>query len=109
MKNKLAKILVLLMIATLLLQSNIALAAEDDITVESVTAQLEAIDTLQQMQDKRDNYKVSTGHYDTLTTDQNVINNHNETRTAYENYLEQIEFFRKKVEALDKKLGAKEK
>ena len=26
-----------------------------------------------------------------------------------ENYLEQIEFFRKKVEALDKKLGVKEK
>lgn len=96
MKKNFARIFILLMIVTLLLQSSITFAAEDNITVESVTAQLEAIDTLQQMQNKRDSYRVKTkvngvyNHYDTLTTDPDVAANHTENRVAYELYLEQM-------------------
>lgn len=96
MKKNFARIFILLMIVTLLLQSSITFAAEDNITVESVTAQLEAIDTLQQMQNKRDSYRVKTkvngvyNHYDTLTTDPDIAANHSENRVAYELYLEQM-------------------
>ena len=36
-----------------------------DSDVQAVVEQLEAIDTLQQMQDKRNSYKVTKSHYDT--------------------------------------------
>mgnify|MGYP003302891352 CR=1 FL=1 len=89
MKNIFTRVFIMLIIAVLLLQSNIAFATSDEVTVDSVTAQLEAIDTLQQMQKKRDNY-IASGHYDTSTTNQTVIDNHTAKRTAYEEYLTQM-------------------
>lgn len=55
-------------------------------TVESVTAQLEAIDTLAEMQAKRYTFKV-TKRYDYTTTDQSIIDSHTAARTGYETYL----------------------
>ncbi|MBR5453827.1 MAG: hypothetical protein IKV54_07090, partial [Clostridia bacterium] len=81
MKQLLSFLIVALMLVTMVVP---AFAQEN--TVASVTAQLEAIDTLQEMQNKRDLY-TTTKHYDKTTADQNIINNHLEKRTAYETYL----------------------
>jgi len=59
---------------------------ETEATVESVTAQLEAIDTLARMQSKRDTFKAS-GNYDKTTTDQTIIDGHIAAQTGYETYL----------------------
>ena len=66
-------------------------AADTGPTVESVTAMLQAIDTLQQMQDKRDTY-TTNGHWDrntnpTTASNITIINNHTTKRDTYETYL----------------------
>lgn len=68
----------------------------DTHTVESVTAQLQAIDSLQTMQNKRSNYKAS-GHYDTTTTKQSTITAHLTARNGYESYV--AEMFAKRAAA----------
>lgn len=61
-----------------------------DEEVQAVIAQLEAIDTLQQMQDKRNNYTVKNNHYDTSTTNEAVILEHETARINYETYLNEM-------------------
>ena len=51
--------------------------------------QLQAIDTLQQIQDNRANYKAS-GHYDITTTDPVRIEKHETMRAAYEAYVSEM-------------------
>lgn len=60
-----------------------------DEAVQAVISQLESIDTLQQMQDKRDNYSANK-HYDKTTTDAEIITNHQTARTNYETYLSEM-------------------
>ena len=62
------------------------LADDTESTVESVTAQLQNIDTLAQMQNKRDTFKAS-GHYDKTTTAQQYIDSHVAAQTGYKTYL----------------------
>ncbi|MBQ9950525.1 MAG: Cys-Gln thioester bond-forming surface protein [Clostridia bacterium] len=65
-------------------------------TVQAVREQLEAIDTLQEMQDKKYDYKVTDhistdvkgyNHYDTGTTNTEIIEAHEKARAEYEAYL----------------------
>lgn len=65
----------------------IAFAAESDDVVSDVIQQLEAIDTLQEMQNKRKEYTAS-GHYDVNTTNEDVINRHEAARSGYETYVD---------------------
>lgn len=58
-----------------------------DDPVSALTAQLEAIDTLQEIQNKRNQYTAS-GHYDITTTSQKVIDRHNAARIGYETYVD---------------------
>ena len=65
-------------------------ALAEEITDEKVTDvinQLESIDTLQEMQDKRNEYQANVGHYDLLTTDTAVITAHETARSEYEEYV----------------------
>lgn len=68
----------------------VSLASEVEDPVAAVIAQLEAIDTLQQMQNKRSTYKVNSAHYDTGATDSAVIEEHEIVRAAYEAYLSEM-------------------
>lgn len=61
-------------------------SAEGSAAVDSVIAQLEAIDTLQEMQDNRSLY-TADGQYTKATTDEAIINKHLTVRTEYETYL----------------------
>jgi len=61
-----------------------------DASVQAVIEQLEAIDTLQQIQDKRNNYTVKNAHYDTGTTNEAVITEHESARAGYEEYVAQM-------------------
>lgn len=61
-----------------------------DSDVQAVTEQLEAIDTLQQMQDKRNEYKVKNNHYDVNTTSETVITEHETVRADYEAYISKM-------------------
>lgn len=68
-------------------------AHADEVTdpaVLEVIAQLEAIDTLQEMQDARGNYKASGGHYDTSTTNPDTIASHEKARADYESYVSEM-------------------
>lgn len=58
-----------------------------DEQVLAVIRQLEAIDSLQQMQDNRSNYKVSSNHYDSGTTDAAIAAEHEAARAGYESYI----------------------
>ena len=58
-------------------------------TVSEVEEMLRNIDTLQQMQDKRNSYTVS-GHYDINTTNSTTIKKHNSTRSNYEVYVTEM-------------------
>ena len=58
-----------------------------DDPVSAVIKQLEAIDTLQEIQNMRNQYMAS-GHYDIGTTDQMVIDMHNAARSGYETYVD---------------------
>ena len=75
-----------------------AIAVENtDPAVQQVITQLEEIDTLQQIQDMRNSYKASTGHYDVNTTNPAVAENHEAQRAAYESYVN--EMFAKRMAA----------
>ena len=66
----------------------IVLAAEStDEAVLTVIDQLEIIDTLQQMQNKRTSYTASS-HYDINTTNQTIITRHVNARNGYESYVD---------------------
>ena len=81
------------MLLTLLLAVSalpVTAAAEEDAAVAAVIAQLEAIDTLQEMQAKRYTYTVKNNHYDTGTTDQAIADEHLAARTGYETYVSEM-------------------
>jgi len=65
-------------------------AETTDDAVQRVIAQLESIDTLQQMQNKRKSYTASGGHYDINTTNTATIAAHEAARTAYETYVSEM-------------------
>lgn len=84
---KCKKITALLLIVIMLVGMIATVRAENaTATVDSVTAQLQAIDTLQQMQAKRDQY-TTTGSYEYDTTNQALIARHLETKAQYETYV----------------------
>ncbi len=92
MRNAVRKILsgflaVLLMAG--LLSVGVFAADEAEDPVQAVVDQLEAIDTLQQMQDKRDDNAIS-GKYNVYTTDEAVINQHESARAEYETYVDSM-------------------
>lgn len=80
-------------IALLLVVGNIGLqtyASEiEDEDVLAVIEQLEAIDSLQEMQDKRSSYTVSS-RYDTGTTNTSIIAEHEAARSGYETYVSEM-------------------
>ena len=80
-------------IALLLAAGSTGLQARaSEITDEAVLAvigQLEAIDTLQQMQDKRDSYPAN-GYCDKNTTNQTIVTAHQTARANYEAYLSEM-------------------
>ena len=85
MKNKIKRVMALLM--CILICAGIFIpVAEAESAVISVAGQLEAIDTLQQMQAKRYTYTAKS-HYDTGTTSESIINGHNKARNNYEAYV----------------------
>ena len=86
MKKKIVKLMALL-ITTILLMCNVVPAVSaEEVTVDSVIAKLQAIDSLQTMQDKRYTIK-ATGRYDVTTTDQSIITSHKNAQNTYANYL----------------------
>ena len=60
-----------------------------DEAVLAVTAQLEKIDSLQQIQDKRSGYNVST-RYDAGGTNASIISEHEAARSGYETYVSEM-------------------
>lgn len=90
MKRKNSQILTLLL-AVCLLAGVFTPTVYADETIEdpvtAVIAQLDAIDSLQEMQDKRNNYTVKNAHYDSNTTDPAVAEEHNTARAGYEEYV----------------------
>lgn len=64
-------------------------AAVEDEAVAAVIAQLEAIDSLQQMQDKRYTFSVKS-RYDIYTTDASIIAAHEAARAGYDAYLSEM-------------------
>ncbi len=93
MKRFISKALALLMLFSLAtgIVAPVARATEagDDAVLE-VIAQLEAIDTLQQIQDNRSLYTVKNAHYDTNTTNTTVIAEHENARLQYETYVNEM-------------------
>ena len=85
MKTKMNRALALVM-SVIICASLFILVAEAESEVLAVIGQLEAIDTLQQMQNKRYTYTASS-HYDINTTKESIINNHNSARNGYETYV----------------------
>lgn len=69
-------------------------AAETDTEVANVIAQLEAIDTLQQMQAKRYTYRVTNSHYDTGKFNEaniaQIAAEHENARMEYEKYVAEM-------------------
>lgn len=70
--------------------------ASADSAVDDVISQLEAIDTLQQMQDKRSKYTAKK-NYNLGTTDTAIITAHETARAGYETYV--ADMFAKRAEA----------
>ena len=67
-----------------------AFAAEDtDTAVQNVIEQLEAIDSLQTMQNERSSY-IANGRYNVNTTDTAIISAHEIARTGYEGYVNEM-------------------
>lgn len=89
MKQKRTRLLAVFAVLCLLFSAVPATIIAETPTVESVTAMLEAIDSLQTMQNKRGNYTAS-GHYDTTTTKQSTINAHLTARNNYETYVAEM-------------------
>ncbi len=71
--------------------------AADDISVSEVVEMLQNIDTLQQMQDKRNTYTAGTKHYDINTTSSSIISQHTAAREGYEAYV--ADMFEKRAAA----------
>lgn len=79
--------------ALLLLMGSVPRASASELSdpqVQQVITQLEAIDTLQQIQDNRSLYTTSTSHYDVNTTDPSVSADHEAKRAAYETYVNEM-------------------
>lgn len=87
MKKQCKRLSALLLVFLLLLSIyKPAAYASEDPEVIAVIEQLEAIDTLQEIQDARSQY-TTNGHYDINTTDNAIIEAHNTKRNAYEAYV----------------------
>lgn len=86
-KKFFALLLALLLAASAL---PVTAAAVEDEAVAAVIAQLESIDSLQQMQNKRYTFSVKNNHYDTGTTDQAIADAHLAARTGYETYVSEM-------------------
>ena len=87
MKNAVFKRLLVLLLAALTTFGCTAgafAADASDSAVRAVIEQLEAIDTVQEIQNKRSEYPVTYNHYDSGTTDSAVINQHETARAGYE-------------------------
>lgn len=68
-------------------------ARAEEITDEKVTdviTQLESIDTLQEMQEKRKEYKVKNNHFDSTTTNSAIAEEHLKVRAEYEEYVSKM-------------------
>lgn len=84
-----ALVLALLLIAGIVLPVANASEVTDD-PVQAVIDQLNAIDTLARMQEKRYTFSVKNAHYDTGTTSTAVIEEHDAARNGYEAYLTEM-------------------
>ena len=91
-KRMVAKMSLLLAILLLTcIVSPVALATDGaDDAVSAVIEQLEAIDTLQEIQTARYSYTVKNNHYDINTTKEAVINEHESARVRYETYVSEM-------------------
>lgn len=81
--------MVLCMIAGIFVPAARATETKDE-AVAAVEAQLNAIDSLQTMQNKRSEYTVKNNHYDTGTTDTAIAEEHNAAREGYETYVAEM-------------------
>lgn len=88
MKKKMVRLCALFAAVILLVSTGIPVAAADSVTVDSVTEQLKAIDSLQTMLNKRyaSGYSLSI-RYDVETTDQTIIDKHRAAHKKYADYL----------------------
>jgi len=87
------KAIAVFMVLSLLFGAVAPMAYASEVTadpVQEVIAQLEAIDTLEAMQNKRSEYTVKNAHYDTGTTNTAVIEEHETARAAYESYVSEM-------------------
>lgn len=91
-KQLLAKLSLLLaiLLLTCLAGPTVLAAEETDDAVAAVVEQLEAIDTLQEIQAARDTYKVRNNHYDINTTKEAIITEHEGIRVQYETYVNEM-------------------
>lgn len=85
MKAKMNKVLAFIM-SVVICMGLFVCVAEAESEVLAVIGQLESIDTLQQMQNKRYTYTASS-HYDINTTKESIINSHDSARNRYETYV----------------------
>ena len=94
MNKKLIQLLAVLIVLVLGIGLGTTVAYAEEVTDEEVLAvisQLEAIDSLQQMQDARYTYSVGAyKHYDINTTDEARIALHEEQRLLYETYVSKM-------------------
>ncbi|MBQ2326936.1 MAG: hypothetical protein II376_05270, partial [Clostridia bacterium] len=90
MKRFSAKVLsaIMVMLMALSMVSPTVFAADDE-EVNAVIKQLEEIDTLQQMQDKRKSFSVNQST-DRTTTDLDVLQAHENARIGYETYVAEM-------------------
>ena len=89
MKKKSMKVIAWAMLFVVILGFAAPVARAEEVTdpaVLSVIEQLEAIDTLQQMQDERKAYAVNS-RYGKFTTDTKIITAHETARVQYETYV----------------------
>ena len=91
-KRMVAKISLLLAILLVTcIVSPVALATDGaDDAVSAVIEQLEAIDTLQEIQAARYSYTVKNNHYDINTTKEAIITEHESARVRYETYVSEM-------------------
>lgn len=92
MKKAISRIFSLLLVlftAVSILPHTVRASEVTDQAVSAVISQLESIDTLQQMQDKRSQYTANS-HYDANTTDTATIADHEAARAGYESYINEM-------------------
>lgn len=90
MKRQAKRFFAVLMLLFLAVTAASPVAYADEDPVAAVTAQLQALDTLQEMQDARLNYPAGGGHYDINTTNGDTIASHLAARTGYETYVSEM-------------------